>query len=144
VRRAVAKECERFVLDHIERKRSFAVETTLRTTAAIEQAEHARKNGFATEMRFVATDSVAENVTRVLQRAQAGGHGASEGEIRAIHRASVANLPKAVATFERVRVYDSTARWSPPRLVAIARDGRLVREGATPSWLEAALSDGVG
>lgn len=30
VRRAVAKECERFVLDHIETERSFAVETTQR------------------------------------------------------------------------------------------------------------------
>lgn len=97
VRRAVAKECERFVLDHIERGKSFAVETTLRTPAAIEQAELARKNGFATEMRFVATDSIAENVARVLQRAQAGGHGASEREIRAIHQASVANLRTAVA-----------------------------------------------
>ena len=32
VRRAVAKECERFVLDHIEQGKPFAVETTLRTT----------------------------------------------------------------------------------------------------------------
>ena len=72
IRRAVAKECERFVLDHIEHGRSFAVETTLRTTAAIGQAELAHKAGFATQMRFVATDSIAENVTRVLQRAQAG------------------------------------------------------------------------
>lgn len=31
VRRAVAKECERFVLRHIESGRAFAVETTLRT-----------------------------------------------------------------------------------------------------------------
>src|SRR5882757_9908521 len=141
VRRAVAKECERFVLDHIERKQSFAVETTLRTTAAIDQAELARKGGFATEMHFVATDSIAENVARVVQRAQAGGHGASEREIRAIHHASVANLRKAIASFVRVRVYDSTARWTPPRLVAVARTGRLVRQGATPGWLDASLAD---
>jgi len=140
VRRAVAKECERFVLDHVARGASFAVETTLRTTAAIEQAELARKSGFATEMRFVATDSIAENIARVVQRAQAGGHGASEREIRAIHQASVANLRKAVAAFERVRVYDSTARWAPPRLVATGRDGRLVRQEPTPAWLDAALS----
>jgi predicted ABC-type ATPase len=139
VRRAVAKECERFVLDHIEHGKSFAVETTLRTTVAIEQAELARKSGFATEMRFVATDSIAENVARVLQRAQAGGHGASEREIRAIHQASVANLRKAVVAFERVRVYDSTVRWSPPRLVAVVRGGRVGRHGATPRWLEGAL-----
>ena len=142
VRRAVARECERFVLRHIENKSSFAVETTLRTMAAIEQVEVARKNDFATEMRFIATDSVEENVARVLQRAQAGGHGASEREIRAIHHASVANLREAIARFERIRIYDSTVRWAAPRLVAIVRDGQLVREGATPAWLEAALHAG--
>jgi predicted ABC-type ATPase len=71
---------------------------------------------------------------------QAGGHGASEREIRAIHHASVGNLRFAVAAFERVQVYDSTIRWAPPRLVAVARDGRVVRQGATPAWLEAALA----
>jgi predicted ABC-type ATPase len=141
VRRAVAKECERFVHDHINRRESFALETTLRTMAAIEQAGLAGKTGFATEMRFIATDSVAENVARVLQRAQAGGHGASEREIRAIYRASVANLRTAIAVFERVRVYDSTARWAPPRLVAVARSGHVVRHGTIPGWLDAALAD---
>ena len=144
VRRAVAEECERFVLAHIEQRHSFAVETTLRTTAAITQAERAKKAGFATTMRFVATDSIAENIARVLQRAQAGGHGASEREIRAIHVASVANLRMAIATFERARVYDSAARWAPPQLVAVAREGRLVRQGPTPTWLESALADSNG
>jgi predicted ABC-type ATPase len=136
----VAKECERFVIEHIETGRSFAVETTLRTAAAIEQAELARGHRFSTEMRFVATDSVAENVARVLQRSQAGGHGASEREIRSIHTASVANLGRAISTFDRVRIYDSTARWTPPRLVAIARSGRVVRHGISPQWLAVALS----
>jgi len=139
VRRAVAKECEAFVCDHIERARSFAVETTLRTTAAIAQAELARQQGFATQLRFIATDSIAENVARVLQRAQGGGHGASERDIRAIHDASIANLKIALAGFERVRVYDSTTPWTAPRLVATARDGQLARHGVTPSWLERAL-----
>ncbi len=67
-------------------------------------------------MHFVATNSIAENVARVVQRAQAGGHGASEREIRAIHHASVANLREAIASFGRVRVYDSTARWEALRL----------------------------
>jgi predicted ABC-type ATPase len=141
VRRAVAKECERFVLDHIANRKSFALETTLRTNAAIDQAEVARRSGFVTEMRFLATDSIAENISRVLQRAQAGGHGASEREIRAIHQASLANLRRAVSVFDRVRIYDSTARWAPPQLVASARDNRIVRHGPTPIWLESALSE---
>lgn len=140
VRRAVAKECERFVLHHIDRGSSFAVETTLRTTASIDQAEIARARGFATEMRFIATESTDENVARVLQRAQAGGHGASEREIRAIHLASVANLLAALRVFHRVRVYDSTARWKPPRLVATARAGEIARVGDTPGWLAAVLA----
>lgn len=141
VRRAVARECERFVREHIEHRRSFAVETTLRTTAAIDQAALARKQDFLTQLRFVATDSIAENVTRVIQRAQAGGHGASERDIRAIHESSVANLRRALSVFERVRVYDSTAPWVQPRLIAIARDGAVVRHGTSPAWLERALSE---
>jgi predicted ABC-type ATPase len=140
VRRAVARECERFVREHIERGLSFAVETTLRTKAAIDQAALARTHGFATQLRFVATDSIAENVARVLQRAQGGGHGASERDIRSIHEASIANLSTALAVFERVRVYDSTAPWTKPRLVASARGGQVTRHGTSPVWLERALS----
>lgn len=141
VRRAVANECERFVLAHIVEGRSFGVETTLRTLASIEQAKLAGSSGFTTEMRFIATDSVDENVARVLQRAQAGGHGASEREIRSICRASVANLRAAIDTFDGVRVYDSTARWEPPRLVAVAHRGLLAFQGETPRWLDTALRE---
>ena len=140
VRRAVATECERFVLDHVDGRRSFAVETTLRTLAAVEQAGRARKQGFATELLFVATESVAENLARVTQRAQGGGHGASERDVRAIHEASLENLSKALVAFEYVHVFDSTPRWAPPRLVATTHDGRVTRYGATPTWLEGVLS----
>lgn len=139
VRRAVAKECEQFVVGHIERGRSFAVETTLRTTASIDQAEVARRRGFLTQLRFIATDSVAENIARVLQRAQSGGHAASERDIRAIHTASIANLRRALDVFEHATVFDSTAPWTEPRLVATARDGRITRCGASPGWLDRAL-----
>jgi predicted ABC-type ATPase len=139
IRHAVAKECEAFILSHIQRQVSFAVETTLRTTAAIDQARLARSSGFVTEMRFVATGSVTENVARILQRAQAGGHAASEREIRAIHQASIANLGAAIAVFHWVNVYDSTIRWAAPRLVATAHEAQVVRHGATPSWLDGLL-----
>ncbi len=140
VRRAVAAECEKFVVGHIESRRSFAVETTLRTRAAMQQAALARAQGFATQMRFIATESVDENVARVLQRSQGGGHGASERDIRAIHEASIANLGVAIDVFDAVRVYDSTVRWAVPRLVAVSRGGRVERFGSGPAWLEHALS----
>jgi hypothetical protein len=64
----VAKECERFVVDHIERGRSFAVKTTLRTTAATEQADLARGRGFATALRFVAQGATPAWLEAALAR----------------------------------------------------------------------------
>lgn len=91
-------------------------------------------------MIFVAIDSIDESIARILQRAQGGGHGASELEVRAIHEASLANLGVAIDAFERVDVYDSTALWSTPRLVATSHNGRIERHGAKPIWFEKALS----
>lgn len=136
VRSAVARECERFVLDHIGQGKSFAVETTLRTTVAIDQAKLARQQGFMTHLRFVATSASEENVKRVLQRAQSGGHAASERDIRAIYQSSLANLPKALQAFDSARVYDSTERWAVPRLVAASHGGRVTRVGSVPAWIE--------
>lgn len=45
VRIAVANECEQFVLGHIDRRVSFAVETTFRTMASIKQATLAKQHG---------------------------------------------------------------------------------------------------
>ena len=142
IRTAVASECERFVNRHIELGLSFAVETTLRTRSAIAQAERAKAAGFATFLRFVATDAPDANVARVLQRAQGGGHGASERDVRAIYTASISNLREAISAFEQVRVYDSTAPWTGPRLVATARDGRFKYVGVSPAWLVRALTTG--
>jgi predicted ABC-type ATPase len=139
VRRSVAADCERFVIEHIHAGRAFAVETTLRTTATINQARQARTRGFATELIFVATASVEENVARVLQRAQGGGHGASERDVRAIYEASLSNLIKAISVFERVDLYDSTRRWSAPRLVATVRDRHATHHGTKPEWLQRVL-----
>lgn len=142
VRRAVARECERFVQRHIEVGHSFAVETTLRTKAAIEQAQLARARGFATEMIFVAPASIDENIARILQRAQGGGHGASESEVRSIHAASLANMGAAIDAFERVDIYDSNAPWSTPMLVATSLKSAPVNSGSGPGTLAPQLRYG--
>lgn len=136
IRSAVAAECERFILAHIESGTSFAVETTLRSAIPIEQARHAIASGFTTYLRFIATESVQENIDRVTQRAQAGGHAASEDEIRRIHASSLGNLRRAVEVSETARIYDSTTRWQAPRLVALKRKGKLTIEQEPPAWLK--------
>jgi predicted ABC-type ATPase len=139
VRKAVSQECERFVDDHIQNRRSFAVETTMRTLVAVRQAERARDQGFRTALTFLGTTSADINVERVLQRAQAGGHAASEAEIRAVHAAALANLGEAVRVFDRCRVLDSSEPWARPRLAARSVRGKLTLEPGVPPWAVAAL-----
>jgi predicted ABC-type ATPase len=57
------------------------------------------------------------------------------------HEASLANLRAAIDAFERVDIYDSTALWSTPQLVATSHDGRVDRLSNVPSWLESVLSN---
>lgn len=101
-------ECEKFIRTHISERRSFAVETTMRTRKPLEQALSAREHGFRLEMVFVALGTVEENIERIAVRADAGGHAASPGRIRATHQASLANLREALRVFDRVWVFDNT------------------------------------
>src|SRR5213595_3147158 len=109
-------ECQQFIDECTLRRTSFAVETTLRTTIAIEQATRARSAGFAIKMVFVATDNVQSNILRVVLRGLDGGHSAPVQRIVEIYRQSLANLGRALAVFDEIALYDSSAHDQPPRL----------------------------
>src|SRR6266508_784964 len=100
VRQAVNREFEAFVFDRIERRTSFAIETTLRSSVTFEQATLAKAVGFATEMRYLALRDFGMHIERVKARADAGGHSASETTLLETYRSSLANLPKAIAEMD--------------------------------------------
>lgn len=136
--RALAQaECEAFVAEHIAAGQSYAVETTLRSTAAIDQARQARAAGFVTLLVFVSTDDPLENERRVTLRALSGGHAAQPAEIREIYSCSMASLRDAVEVFERVELWDNSSFGRAPTLVA-ARAGDRWRRfvGELPRWAE--------
>jgi predicted ABC-type ATPase len=139
VRKAVSLQCETFVDEHIDEKQSFAVETTMRTLVSVRQADRARSQGFRTALTFLCTSSPDINVERVLQRAQSGGHAASETEIRAVYLAALANLAEAVRVFDRARILDTSEPWTQPRIVARAARNRCALEPGAPSWAVRAL-----
>ena len=51
IRQQVNRQYERFVIDCIQRRQSFAIETTLRSHVTFEQARLAKAAGFAIEQR---------------------------------------------------------------------------------------------
>lgn len=144
IRRIVNREFESFVQRSIARKRSFALETTLRSSITFEQARLATASGFRVLMTYVALDSFEKHFQRVLQRAHLGGHAASESTLRKIYESSLANLSTALrpldSGIEFVRVYDNSLFKQEPKLVLESVKGQFTRIAAEfPSWLQSAL-----
>jgi predicted ABC-type ATPase len=145
IRAQVQRECQDFIEACTRDRRSFAVETTLRTDIAIQQAKRAKTAGFRIEMVFVATDHVDENVLRVARRGLDGGHSAPESNIREIYQRSLANLREAIQVFDEVTLHDSSAVEQLPRLVARFENGKMVsRGGSLPRWCIAAVPGLIG
>lgn len=140
VRAAVNKEFERFVEEHIQQHKSFAVETTLRSDITFRQANQARAEGFEIHMRYIALSDFSQNLMRVIARARAGGHSAPADQLRRIHDASLANLPRAIRETDELRVYDNSAPGRQPELLLSAQNGSInYLCMQAPHWLEDAL-----
>ena len=113
IRETVNREFEAFVSDCITKQESFAIETTLRSEITFDQAQSARTAGFEIEMRYLALEDFATHLERVKQRADAGGHSASEATLRRIYNASLANLPRALAEMDECLGLRQFEVWRP-------------------------------
>ena len=140
VRAQAQRECEQFIATCTANGTSFAVESTLRTPIAIEQAERARAAGFVAKMIFIATDHVHDNVLRIARRGLDGGHSAPEARIREIYAHSLHNLVRASEVFDELVLYDNTAHDQAPRMVRIyVRQRLMFDDPPTPPWLQRVL-----
>jgi predicted ABC-type ATPase len=140
IRKIVNREFEAFVLGSIEKRASFAIETTLRSNVTFEQSRIAKQAGFVIEMRYLALRDFATHLDRVKARADAGGHSASETMLRQIHEASLRNLRRSVLEMDILWVYDNTSVDASHPLVLEARNGEIsFLAGDAPAWLTAAL-----
>jgi predicted ABC-type ATPase len=142
IRVQVNLEFQEWIREHIEARKSFAIETTLRTPITFEQTRLAHECEFRTTMRYVSAGSVEESINRVIERAYRGGHSASERLIREIYCRSTRNLLTALdfaeSKIEIVRVYDSSRFGEPVRKLMTVQRGRIssVADDDTPPWLD--------
>lgn len=140
IRKVANRELEAFVISSIERRVSFAIETTLRSTITFEQAVLAREAGFVIEVRYLALQDFRFHLERVKARADAGGHSASESTLRRIYDASLNNLPRAIRELGTVWVYDNTQVDASHSLVLHAAEGEIhFLADQPPTWLTEAL-----
>jgi predicted ABC-type ATPase len=140
IRETVNREFEAFVTECISKHEHFAIETTLRSAITFDQDQNAKAEGFVIEMRYLALEHFAMHVERIKQRADAGGHSASQKTLRGIYNASLANLPRAFAEMDDLWVYDNSQFSGPPRLLLEGGNGELrFLVEHPPLWLTAIL-----
>lgn len=144
IRTKVNREFERWILDHIQSRQSFAIATTLRSPITFQHARLAIEHDFRTAMEYVIPGSVDECVRRIMERSYRGGHSASERLVREIYEKSTRNLLIALnfdeSSVEVVRIYDNSRVSENVREVLSFRRGKpQYIASEIPTWLELLL-----
>jgi predicted ABC-type ATPase len=142
IRSVVNKEYEQFVLEHIQDKKSFALETTLRTEVTFKQALEAKQAGFQIEMIYLSAGDLNTCLKRVIARGLGGGHSAPVEQLQKIYQASLNNLTRAIRDIDNIRVYDNSFSGKPPELVLEAQVGQpKYMLTPLPEWLTKPLKE---
>lgn len=96
--------------EHLERRQSFAVETTLSGKNYLQMMQYARAmdRGFEVALIYIGTESVEINLDGIAKRVLAGGHNVPEIDVRRRYARSLANLPVAAENADQVLLFDNS------------------------------------
>jgi predicted ABC-type ATPase len=107
---AAGKEVLRLAKEHLKRRESFAVETTLSGKNYLQMMQYARgiDQGFEVVLIYIGTERVEINLARIAWRVRAGGHDVPEIDVRRRYLRSIQNLPVAAGIADRVLLFDNS------------------------------------
>jgi predicted ABC-type ATPase len=107
---AAGKEVLRLAKEHLKRRESFAVETTLSGKNYLQMMQYARgiDQGFQVVLIYIGTERVEINLARIANRVRAGGHDVPEIDVRRRYLRSIQNLPVAAGIADRALLFDNS------------------------------------
>ena len=107
---AAGREVLRLAKEHLKRRESFAVETTLSGKNYMQMMQYARSidRGFEVVLIYIGTERVEINLARIAKRVLAGGHNVPEMDVRRRYLRSLHNLPAAAGIADRVLLFDNS------------------------------------
>jgi len=115
---AAARQVLASAKEHISRRESFAVETTLAGKHYLQMMVDARIRGFEVVLVYIGTENVEINVARIRNRVLAGGHDVPESDVRRRYQRSFENLPIAMQRADHTILFDNSTEEG-YRLVAV-------------------------
>jgi predicted ABC-type ATPase len=131
---AAGREVLSKVSGYLERRESFAVETTLSGRNYIHKMRRARDLGFAVRLVYVGTSDVEINLRRIEKRVIGGGHSVPERDVRRRYTRSIQNLTIAVRVADFAIIFDNSTRQG-YRVIATFDDQHPTWANPIPEWL---------
>ncbi|MCL2009750.1 MAG: zeta toxin family protein [Synergistaceae bacterium] len=117
----------------IERKESFAPETTLDAKSYEKYIKNAKSNGFEVELLYVGTKHHQINIDRVTYRATQGGHNIESTTVKKRYYGSLERLPLYIELVDRAKIHDNTEE--PRRVISIDHGKIIEKNEPIPDWI---------
>jgi predicted ABC-type ATPase len=105
---AAARRVLKSAKEHISRRESFAVETTLAGKHYLQMMVDARIRGFEVVLVYIGTENVEINLARIRNRVLAGGHNVPEGDVRRRYQRSFKSLLIAMERADHTILFDNS------------------------------------
>jgi predicted ABC-type ATPase len=121
------------VAGYLQRRESFAIETTLSGKNYIETMRNARNLGFAVRLVYVGTADVEINLIRIRRRFIGGGHHVPEVDVRRRYSRSLRNLVIAAQIADYTAVFDNSTV-NGYREVGVIENGKPTWFEPIPAW----------
>ena len=115
---AAARQVLRSAAEHLAKRESFAVETTLSGKNHLQMMLDAKSRGFEVRLVYIGTESVEINLARIRNRVLTGGHDVPEKDVRRRYQRSLENPPVAIERADDSILFDNSTS-DGYRLVAI-------------------------
>ena len=122
--------------EHIHKRDSFAVETTLSGQGYLRMMLDARARGFEIVLVYIGTENVEINLARIRDRVLAGGHHVPEVDVRRRYTRSFKNLPTAIYRADHTILFDNSTDEG-YRLVAVLSPSGNQWFEPIPEWAAA-------
>jgi predicted ABC-type ATPase len=105
---AAARRVLKSAKEHISRRESFAVETTLAGKHYLQMMVDARNRGFEVVLVYIGIQRVEINLARIRNRVLAGGHDVPESDVRRRYKRRFGNLPTATERADHTILFDNS------------------------------------
>ena len=119
---------------YLNRRESFAIETTLSSRGRLDLIRKARTRGYEIHLVFIGLDSPERCISRIRNRAAMGGHFIPDADVRRRYARSTANGAQALRLADSAKFYDNSG--DSARLILVANAGTVIWQAEEmPGWV---------